>query len=58
MTDLTPLGPWVRRFLLEHLVGEPESGAEYPTQLPRRPRAAAPVYRRLRPQKQSISFNR
>src|SRR6266852_4842456 len=22
MTDPTPLGPWVRRFLLEHLVGE------------------------------------
>jgi site-specific recombinase XerD len=22
MTDATKLGPWVRRFLLEHLVGE------------------------------------
>lgn len=26
-TDATLLGPWIRRFLLEHLVGEPNLSA-------------------------------
>ena len=50
MRDASLLGPWVRRFLMEHMVERAESRPEYPAELPRHLAAVAPGHRRARPQ--------
>jgi hypothetical protein len=50
MTDATKLGPWVRRFLLEYLVGERNLARNTQTQLPRRSVPNAYLHRRESPQ--------
>jgi hypothetical protein len=43
MRDRTLLGGWVRRFLLEHLVSDPQPGAQHAAELPRWDRSAHTV---------------